>query len=70
MRNINFKIDGMHCTACSNRLEKVLNNLDGVESAIVNFENKNANIKFNENFISIEKIKEVIEDIGFKGEEI
>ena len=30
MKEISLKIEGMHCTGCSNRLEKVLNNVDGV----------------------------------------
>ena len=36
MREIKLKIERMHCAGCSNRLEKILNNVDGVESAKVN----------------------------------
>ena len=42
MKEIKLKIEGMHCTGCSSRLEKVLNNTDGVESATVSFEKKQA----------------------------
>ena len=28
MREIKLKIEGMHCAGCSNRLEKILNNVD------------------------------------------
>ena len=42
MKEIELNIKGMHCTGCSNRLEKVLNNLDGVESAKVSFEEPKA----------------------------
>ena len=58
----------MHCTGCSGRLEKVLNNTDGIEEAKVSFENKVAEIKFDENTTSEKEIKEAIEDAGFKGE--
>lgn len=68
MKEINFKVSGMHCTGCSNRLEKVLNNLDGVESANVDFESTTAHIVYDENVLNIEKIKEAIEDAGFEGE--
>ena len=68
MKEINLKIEGMHCAGCSTRLEKVLNNLDGVEKAQVSLEEKKATIKYNETKISIENIKNVIEDAGFKGE--
>lgn len=68
MKEIKLKIEGMHCTGCSSRLEKVLNNLEGVENAKVSFEEKQAIIKYEEEKISLEDIKENIEDAGFKGE--
>lgn len=68
MKEINLKIEGMHCTGCSNRLEKVLNNTEGIENAKVSFECKEAIIKFDETKINEEEIKETIEDSGFKGE--
>lgn len=68
MKEIKLKIEGMHCTGCSGRLEKVLNNTDGIQEAKVSFENKVAEIRFDENATSEKEIKEVIEDAGFKGE--
>lgn len=68
MKEIKLKIEGMHCTGCSNRLEKVLNNTDGVEKAIVSFEEKQAIITYNESRIDLTQIKEAIEGAGFKGE--
>ena len=68
MKETNLKIEGMHCAGCSTRLEKVLNNLEGVEKAKVSLEEKNATIKYDETKISLENIKESIEDAGFKGE--
>ncbi len=68
MKETNLKIEGMHCTGCSTRLEKVLNNLEGVETAKVSLEEKKATIKYDETKIDIENIKEAIEDAGFKGE--
>ncbi|CDD36704.1 copper-translocating P-type ATPase [Clostridium sp. CAG:356] len=68
MKEIKLKIEGMHCTGCSSRLEKVLNNTDGVESATVSFEKKQAIITYNESQTDIEQIKQIIQDTGFKGE--
>lgn len=68
MIETNLKIEGMHCAGCSTRLEKVLNNLEGVETAKVSLEEKKATIKYDETKISLENIKESIEDAGFKGE--
>ena len=68
MKEIKLKIEGMHCAGCSNRLEKILNNVDGIESAKVSLEEKQATIKFDETKTNIENIKEAIADAGFKGE--
>lgn len=66
MEKIELKIEGMHCTGCSTRLERVLNNIEGVEKATVSLEDKKANIEYNEKQISLEKIKEEIKDAGFE----
>ena len=68
MKEIKLKIEGMHCTGCSTRLERVLNNLEGVEEAKVSLEEKQATIKLDETKTNIENIKEAIADAGFKGE--
>ncbi len=68
MKEIKLKIEGMHCAGCSTRLERVLNNLEGVEEAKVSLEEKQATIKFDETKTNIQNIKEAIVDAGFKGE--
>lgn len=68
MKEIKLKIEGMHCAGCSNRLEKILNNIDGVESAKVSLKEKLADIKYNEEEVELNIILQEIEDAGFKGE--
>ena len=68
MKEISLKIEGMHCTGCSGRLERVLNNFEGIKKAKVDFDKKQAVIEFDESKTGIEDIKAVIEDAGFKGE--
>lgn len=65
MKNIDLKIEGMHCDGCAKRLEKVLNNIEGVESAKVSFNDKCASVEYTEN-VSIEELKEAIVDAGFE----
>ena len=66
MKEVKLNIEGMHCTGCSTRLEKVLNNVDGVESAKVSLEEKKADIKYDEIQVSEKELIEAIEDAGFK----
>ena len=66
MKEVKLNIEGLHCTGCSTRLEKVLNNVDGVESAKVSLEEKKADIKYDETQISEKELIEAVEDAGFK----
>lgn len=68
MNKIELKINGMHCTGCSSRLERVLNGLETVKAS-VSFEEKKANIEYDENITPLDDIKEAIEDAGFEYKE-
>lgn len=64
MNKIELNIEGMHCTGCSQRLQKILNNLDGILNAEVSFDSGIAKIEYDEKN-KIDDIKEAIEDAGF-----
>lgn len=66
MKEVKLNIEGMHCTGCSTRLEKVLNNVDGVEGAKVSLKEKKADIKYDETQVSEKELIEAVEDAGFK----
>ena len=68
MKELSLKIKGMHCTGCSTRLTKVLNNQDGVEDAKVSLKDAKADVQYDENQIGLDEIKEVIQDAGFEAE--
>ena len=59
-----FKIDGMHCENCSNRVKRTINRLDGV-SAKVNLRKKEAVVRF-EKDLADDVITKEIEDLGYK----
>lgn len=63
-----LKIEGMHCSGCSTRLERVLNGIEGV-SAKVSLENKNASVEYDTQKITLDQICEAIEDAGFEVKE-
>ena len=68
MKEVCLKIKGMHCESCSTRLAKVLNNQDGVEEAKVSLEDAKADIKYDENKIGIDELKEAVSDAGYEAE--
>ncbi|EQB36314.1 ATPase P [Virgibacillus sp. CM-4] len=57
-------ITGMTCAACSNRVEKVLNKMDGVE-AQVNLTTEKATVDYDSEKASIEEITKKIENTGY-----
>ncbi|MEH7120859.1 heavy metal translocating P-type ATPase, partial [Neobacillus vireti] len=61
---LKLDITGMTCTACSTRIEKVLNKMDGVE-AYVNLALENAVISFEKNKITSQDIMAKIENLGY-----
>ncbi|MBW2553296.1 MAG: copper-translocating P-type ATPase [Deltaproteobacteria bacterium] len=58
-------IGGMNCAACSSRVERTLNKLDGVMQAHVNLATEKATIEYLPNKIRIDDFKETISKIGF-----
>ena len=65
METVTLNIDGMTCGGCVKSVTKVLNGLDGVRSATVSLENKNAQVEFDEGKIQIAQLVEAVEDAGF-----
>lgn len=64
MEKITLKIEGMHCNACSERLEKGLMKKEHIHKVSASFEKKEAKVEYDT--ISKEKIEEYIEDLGFQ----
>ncbi|MCM3571160.1 heavy metal translocating P-type ATPase [Neobacillus mesonae] len=54
----------MTCAACSNRIEKILNKMDGVE-AQVNLTTEKASIHYNPEKTSLDEVTKKIENIGY-----
>lgn len=60
-----FSVSGMHCTGCSSRLEKWLNEYSGVAKASVNFETSTAIISFDSCDVLVDILAQEAEEIGF-----
>lgn len=69
-KEITIPIEGMTCAACANRIEKVLNKLEGVPSATVNYATEKATIKYDPSKVRISEMKQAIAKAGYKALEI
>ena len=57
-----FKIDGMTCGGCSNKVQKALDELDGIESCSVNVDKGQALIVFNDEIVNEKQILSALTD--------
>jgi len=65
VKKISIKIGGMGCAACSARIEKALNGLNGVESAAVNLAAETASVSYNPEMLKLSDISNVIISLGY-----
>src|SRR5690625_4957636 len=64
LKHATVGVTGMTCSACSSRVEKVLNKMDGVE-AQVNLTTEKATVNYDSEKTSIDQITQKIENIGY-----
>jgi Cu+-exporting ATPase len=65
---VSLAITGMHCAACSSRIERVVSGMDGVDSASVNLAAETGVFRFDPDRISLREIREAIAGAGFGSE--
>lgn len=63
-KQVNLGIKGMTCAACSTRIEKVLNKMDGVD-ARVNLAMENAAVEYDPEKVHIDEITSKIDQLGY-----
>ncbi len=68
-KEIVLQILGMHCAACAQGIESGLARLDGIIEAKVNFAAKEAIVKFDEEKVTLDKIKATIKRGGYEAVE-
>jgi P-type Cu+ transporter len=61
---LELPIEGMTCSSCAGRVEKSLNELDGVE-ATVNFATERASVSFDPARVAAERLVEAVEGVGY-----
>lgn len=59
-------IEGMSCAACSARIEKALNRVEGVYKAIVNLPLNKAVIEYYEGEVTVDTLTKIVENTGYK----
>jgi len=65
MNKESVKISGMTCAACAQRVQKAVNKMEGVADANVNFATEKLLVEYDEQKVSKEDIKLVVEKAGY-----
>jgi copper chaperone CopZ len=63
---VTIGVEGMHCGKCAASVTKKLKATPGVEDVQVSLEKKEAWIKFDDQKITVAKLREIINSTGFK----
>ena len=61
-----FRIKGMHCAACSSRVEKAVGALEGVENASVNLATEQLQVSWDANRLKQEDIISTVRNTGYE----
>jgi P-type Cu+ transporter len=64
MSRVELPIEGMTCSSCAGRVEKSLNELEGVE-ATVNFATERASVEFDSERVEPEQLLDAVEKVGY-----
>ena len=65
LETVLMNVKGMTCNSCVQSIEKNVSQLDGVQAVTVSLAANTAKICFSPDKVTIEKLREVIEDTGF-----
>ncbi|MBB6446937.1 copper chaperone CopZ [Bacillus benzoevorans] len=65
MEKVTLTVEGMSCGHCVKAVESSVGGLNGVSSVKVDLENKKVDIEFNQEAVTLEAIKETIDDQGY-----
>src|ERR687898_918031 len=63
-RRVDLELEGMSCAACATRIEKSLNELEGVE-ATVNFATEKAAVRYDDGRVRIRDLVRAVESVGY-----
>lgn len=66
MEKITLHIEGMHCGACAVGIQMLVSQMDGVQSAAVDYEGKKGAFEFDAAKVTKDQIVKSVEELGYK----
>ncbi|MFT5170307.1 MAG: Cu+-exporting ATPase [Candidatus Marinamargulisbacteria bacterium] len=66
MKKETFQIEDMSCASCVAKIETTLNSIEGIQKANVNFATRKATVEFSSETVSLHKITDAVNRLGYK----
>jgi copper chaperone len=66
MEKVSLNVEGMSCGHCVKAVEGSVGALNGVSTVKVDLENKKVDVEFNQEEVTLDVIKETIDDQGYE----
>lgn len=66
MRRLEIPVEGMHCEGCARTLKLVLERLDGVRDAKVDFASSRVRVSFDPDRVDAGRVRAQIEQAGYE----
>ena len=66
MEKVTLNVEGMSCGHCVKAVEGSVGALNGVSTVKVDLENKKVDVEFNQDEVTLNAIKETIDDQGYE----
>ncbi len=63
--SVEVPVEGMHCAACSTRIERVLGKMPGVSEASVNLADASLRLRYDPQAVNMDEISTRVADLGF-----
>lgn len=66
MASASFKVEGMHCDGCADKVKAGLAGKDGIVEVSVAVADKRVTVKYDADKLDISKVAKLIADLGYK----
>jgi copper chaperone len=61
-----FRVDGMHCEGCSEKVKTALGAKDGIVKVLVTLESKRITVDYDAAKLTVDQIAKMITELGYK----
>lgn len=61
-----YLVEGMSCSGCERAIQKIVNNLEGVESAKADLQTSTVSVAYDPEKVNVDQIKSAVNKIGYK----